>query len=67
MSFTSKDLMQSSIMQIVLLHVPLLNTTDANVINTMIYDKNDDLGIPYYVEYNPILTEPHPNTPVFNP
>jgi len=43
------------------------NTTDANVINTMIYDKNDDLGIPYHVEYNPILTEPHPNTPVFNP
>lgn len=43
------------------------NTTDANVINTMIYDKNDNLGVPYYVEYNPILTEPHPNTPVFNP
>ena len=43
------------------------STTDVNVINTMIHDKNDDLGCANYIEFRPILTEPHPNTPVFNP
>ncbi|MDD4033161.1 MAG: hypothetical protein PHS48_07950 [Bacteroidales bacterium] len=43
------------------------NTTDLSVINTMIYDKNNDLGSANYIEFLPILTEPDTNTPVFNP
>ena len=38
-------------------------TTDTSVIDTMIYDRNDDLNIPIFVTYLPILTAPHPNTP----
>lgn len=43
------------------------NTMDAGVIDSMIWDRNDDLGIIHYIDYTPILTEPHPNTPEFNP
>ena len=43
------------------------NTADANTIDSMIWDRNDDLGIDNYIPYLPILTEPHPNTPVFFP
>ena len=38
-------------------------TQDTNAIDAMIYDKNDDITCAGYVEYLPILTEPHPNTP----
>lgn len=40
------------------------NTTDEAVIQSMIFDKNDDLGAAGYIEYKPFLTAPHPNTPV---
>lgn len=43
------------------------NTTDTNVIDSMIWDRNDDLNIPVYVEYLPILTGPHSNTPNLPP
>jgi len=39
------------------------NTTDSSVIDTMIIDRNDDLGTYAYVNYMPYLTEPHPDTP----
>jgi len=38
-------------------------TTDTEVIDTMIYDKNDDITCAGFIEYLPILSEPHPNTP----
>lgn len=38
-------------------------TQDKNVIESMIYDKNDDISVENYIDYLPILTEPHPNTP----
>jgi len=41
-------------------------TTDTSVIETMIYDRNDDLSISNFIDYLPILTAPHPNTPIFN-
>lgn len=43
------------------------NTTDTTVIDSMIYDRNDDLSRANYIIYEPILTEPHPNTPIFLP
>jgi len=39
------------------------NTTDLNIIDSMIYDRNDDLGIITIINYLPFLTEPHPDTP----
>jgi hypothetical protein len=36
---------------------------DTNAIDTMIYDKNDSILITNYIEYLPILTQPHPDTP----
>jgi len=39
------------------------NTTNTDVIDSMIYDRNDDLNIRGYVIYSPFLTEPHPDTP----
>jgi hypothetical protein len=42
------------------------NTTDTSVIDSMIFDRNDNLGILYYVEYIPFLTEPHPDTPILD-
>jgi len=38
-------------------------TQDTNAIDTMIYDKNDSILITNYIEYLPILTQPHPDTP----
>jgi len=34
------------------------NTTDIDIIDSMIFDRNNDLGCPYYVDYIPFLTEP---------
>ena len=42
------------------------NTTDPAVIESMIYDRNDDLNIYNYIEYEPFLTAPHPDTPTLN-
>ncbi len=39
------------------------NTTDTATIDSMIYDKNDDLGCANYIQYVPFLTAPDPNTP----
>lgn len=38
-------------------------TRDTDVIDSMIYDKNDDITCAGYINYLPILTEPHPDTP----
>lgn len=38
-------------------------TTETEQIEAMIFDKNDDLHLPAYIDYLPILTEPHPDTP----
>jgi hypothetical protein len=38
-------------------------TSDTNIIDSMIYDKNDDITCAGFIEYLPILTEPHPDTP----
>jgi len=43
------------------------NTTDTTVIDSMIYDKNDDLSTAGYIDYIPILISPHPDTPQFTP
>ena len=39
------------------------STTGTDVIDSMIYDKNDDITCAGFIEYLPILTEPHPDTP----
>jgi hypothetical protein len=39
------------------------NTVNQDEIETMIYDKNDDLGLAGFISYSPYLTEPHPDTP----
>jgi hypothetical protein len=39
------------------------NTTDTNVINDMIFDRNDSLACAGTINYLPILTAPDPNTP----
>ena len=41
------------------------NTTDTNVIDSMIYDRNDSLELMGYIIYEPFLTESHPNTPTY--
>jgi len=38
-------------------------TTDKAVIDSIIYDGNDDIRIRGFIGYLPILTEPHPETP----
>lgn len=38
-------------------------TTDTSIIDSMIYDKNDDITCAGFIEYLPILSEPHPDTP----
>lgn len=43
------------------------NTTDTTVIDSMIYDKNDDLSIPNYIIYAPFLMTHHINTPDSTP
>jgi hypothetical protein len=40
------------------------NTTDTSVIDSMIYDRNDNLSYAGYITYLPILTSPHPDTPI---
>lgn len=39
------------------------DTTDHDVIDEMIYDANDDIEIENEIEYEPILEDPHPETP----
>ena len=43
------------------------NTTDTNIIDLMITDRNDNLNIDNYILYIPFLTEPDTNTPIFLP
>lgn len=38
-------------------------TTNTSIIDSMIYDKKDDITCAGFIEYLPILTEPHPDTP----
>jgi len=38
-------------------------TTYTEVIDAMIHDKNDDIICAGFIEYLPILTEPHSDTP----
>ena len=38
-------------------------TTDTQTIQSMIYDRNDDLNCASYISYDPFLTEPPPSTP----
>jgi hypothetical protein len=38
-------------------------TQDTALIDAMIYDKNDDITCAGYIDYLPILTAPHPDTP----
>jgi len=39
-------------------------TNDTGIIDSMIYDKNDDIRCAGFIEYLPILSEPHPATPI---
>jgi hypothetical protein len=39
------------------------NTTNSSLIESMIFDRNDDLGSAGYITYTPFLTSPHPDTP----
>ena len=38
-------------------------TLDTNIIDEMIYDRNDDISVENYIDFLPILSEPDPNTP----
>ena len=38
-------------------------TIDETIIGSMIWDRNDDLTLPSYIDYLPILTTPHADTP----
>ena len=38
-------------------------TTDTEVIDSLIYDKNDNINCANFINYLPILIEPHPDTP----
>lgn len=40
------------------------NTTDTAVIDSMTYDKNDNLACTGYIDYLPFLTDHHPDTPL---
>jgi hypothetical protein len=39
------------------------NTSDINIIDGMIYDKNDDLSSSDFIVYSPFLISPHEDTP----
>ena len=39
-------------------------TIDLNIIDTMVLDNNDDINIPFELEFNPILEAHHPDTPI---
>jgi hypothetical protein len=41
-------------------------TTNTTIIDSLIYDKNDNITLPNVIEYMPILTEPHPDTPTLH-
>jgi len=41
------------------------DTTDTSIIDSMIYDLNDDIRCQNYIEYLPILNEPHEDTPIY--
>jgi hypothetical protein len=41
-------------------------TTNTSIIDSLIRDGADDIEIQGFIEYMPILTEPHPDTPVFS-
>jgi hypothetical protein len=41
------------------------STTDTSVINSMIYDNNDDFTVKNSIEFEPFLTEPDSNTPAY--
>lgn len=41
------------------------NTTNVEIIAGMIQDKNDDPAAPGFIDFQPFLTAPHPNTPAF--
>lgn len=41
-------------------------TTNTSTIDSLILDGNDDIGIGGVIEYSPILTEPHPDTPTLH-
>jgi hypothetical protein len=43
------------------------DTLDTDIIDQMIWDRNDDITIDNYISYLPILTEPHPDTPKVSP
>jgi len=43
------------------------STTNTSVIDTMIYDKSDDLSLPAYITYAPYLTAENLNTPDATP
>lgn len=43
------------------------NTVDTSIIDTMIFDKNDDLHSSDYISYASFLTEPHADTPDATP
>ena len=38
-------------------------TTNTSIIDSMIYDRNDDLNYYTFFTYRPLLTAPHPDTP----
>lgn len=40
------------------------NTTDTSIIDSMIFDRKDDLNILYFVDYMPFLTTSHIDTPI---
>lgn len=40
------------------------NTTDPEIIESMIYDRHDDLNVAGYIEYVPFLEKSHDDTPV---
>jgi hypothetical protein len=40
------------------------NTSDPSIIDSMIFDRKDDLNKLYFVDYTPFLTTPHENTPI---
>jgi hypothetical protein len=42
------------------------NTTDTDIIESMIVDRNDNLSISGYIFYEPFLTAPHPDTTIFS-
>ena len=38
-------------------------TSSEDAVETIVWDKYDDPGLRAYINYLPILTEPHPDTP----